>query len=74
MVVVADLELPLDQISDHGTRPHPAGVSRRLRSCVHQGAQHVLLILSQSTGRSWGRPRQKRAESCGFVPLEPAVH
>ena len=74
MLVVADLEPLLDQISKHRTRPHPAGVSRRLRPCVYQGPQQVLLIRRQLTGRSWGRPRQKHTESRSLIPLEPAVH
>ena len=54
MVVVANLEPLFDQVTEHGSRPDPAGVAGRLRPCIDQSRQLVLLVLRQS-GR---RPRR----------------
>lgn len=47
VVVVLDAEVVLDEVADHGSRPHTTGVSRCLWARFDPCRQFVLLVLGQ---------------------------
>lgn len=73
MVVVADAELPADQLADHGAGPNTRGEAGCLRAALDEGYQHRPLAeveLGRGAGR---RPGAKAVDTVGVIAKQPLV-
>jgi len=71
--VVADAEALLDQIADHGPRPHAALITSSQRAAFDDRRQLGALRIAQPRRRARPKPGEQAVDPERLVPLEPAI-
>ena len=74
VVVVADAEPLLDQVTDHRPSPNTRLVASLYRTKFDDDRQRLALLLRELGGRAFGNPGPQALDMIRVVPLKPAVH
>ena len=74
MVVIANAEPLLDQVTDHRTGPDTGLVASLDRPQSDDDCQRLALLLGQLRRRAFRDRGSKSLDVIGVVPLEPAIH